>query len=100
AKVEKIVQGLKGDGLGVDPWTSHAFELDICPGDYTGQTETADGCTQHVRIFFRITNYQAVVRPMQADLADVSAKGPSAMMVFAVDVVGDGSSYGDEARAR
>jgi hypothetical protein len=36
---------------------------------------------------------------MQADLANVSAESPSAMMVLAVDVVGDGSANGDESRA-
>src|ERR1700730_14109235 len=100
AQVKKIVQGLKGDGLGVDPGTSHAFELDVCPGDYAGQTETTDGGVQRVRIFFGITNYQTVVGPMQAHLANVSAESPSTMMVLAVDVVGDGSADGNEARAR
>src|ERR1700676_3588797 len=96
AQVKKIVQGLKGDGLSVDPGTGHAFELDVGPGDYAGQTETADGGAQHVGIGFgiRITNYQTVVRPTQTDLADVSAEGSSDVMVFTVDVFGGGSPDG------
>src|SRR4029077_17068298 len=100
AQVEKSAERLEGDGLGVDPWTSHAFELDVCPGNYAGQTETADARAQHVRIFFRIANYQTFVRSMHADLADVSAEGSRAMMVLPVDIVGDGSANGDEARTR
>src|SRR3984893_5087158 len=102
AQFKKIVQGLKGDGLGIDPWTSHAFELDVCPGNYSGQTETADGGTQHVGIGFgiRIANYKTVVRPMQSDLADVSAEGPSTVMVLTMHVVGNGPAHGNEARAR
>src|SRR5229473_4561013 len=99
AQVEKSVQGLKGDGLGVDPGTGHAFELNICPGDYAGQTEPTNSGAQHVGILFGIADHQTVVRAMQADLADMSAEGSSAVMVLTVDVVGDGSADGDEARA-
>src|SRR5260370_24749823 len=39
AQVEKSAQGLKGDGLGVDPGTGHAFELNVCPSDHAGETK-------------------------------------------------------------
>ena len=99
AQVEKSAQRLKGDGLGVDPGTGHAFELDVGPGDYAGQSEAADGGAQHVGIFFGIADNQSVVRAMQADLADVSAKGSGAVMVLAVNIVGNRSADGDEAGA-
>jgi len=92
AQVEKSLQGLKGDRLGVDPGTSNRFELNVGPGDYAGQPETADGGVQHVGILFGVADYQTVVRAMQGDLEDVSSKGSSAVMILAVDVIGDGSA--------
>ena len=48
---------------------------------------------------FGAANHQSVVRAMQSDLANVSAEGSSAVMVLAVNIVGDRSAHGDEARA-
>jgi hypothetical protein len=73
--------------------------LDVSPGDYAGQAETAGSGAKHVGIFFTVADYQTVVRAMQSDLADVSAEGSSAVMVLTVNVVGNGSADGDEAGA-
>ena len=73
--------------------------MNVCPGDYASQAETADGGAQHVGILFGVADYQTVVRAMQSDLADVNSKGSSAVMVLAVDVVGNRSAHGNEASA-
>src|SRR5208282_38544 len=94
---------LEGNEFGIDPGTSHAFKLNVCPSDYAGQAETADGGAEQVGIVvgtgIGTAEHQTVVRAMQSDLADVSTEGSSAMMVLTVHVIGDGSTYSDEAGA-
>src|SRR5271156_52754 len=85
--------------LGVDPGASHSFELNVRPADYAGQPEAADGGAQHVGVFFRITNHQAVVRAVQRDLTDMSAERPSAVMILAVNIVGDSAADSNKACA-
>src|SRR5271165_1854766 len=93
------MQGMEGNQFGVDPGAGDALELDLCPGNHAGQTETADGGTQHIGIYFGSADHHTVVRAMQCDLADVVSEGSSAVMVLAVDVVSNGSADGHEARA-
>src|SRR5271165_3060176 len=92
------MQGMEGNQFGVDPGAGDALELDLCPGNHAGQTETADGGAQHIGIYFGIADHHTVVRAMQCDLADVVSEGSSTMMVLPVDVIGNGSADGNKAR--
>ena len=50
-------------------------------------------------IAFGVANDQAIVRTMQSELTDMRAEGSGAVMVLSMNIVGDRSADGDEARA-
>lgn len=94
---EKCVEGIEGNGFGVNPWANDRFQLNVSPGDHAGEAQAADGCAEHVGIFRGTAEDQAVIGAMEAQLADVGSEGSGAVMVLAVDVIGDGAADGDKA---
>src|SRR6266853_3731180 len=89
AELKERIERLELHDLSVDPWPSHALQLDIRPRNYSRQSETTDGSAQHVHILFGVADHETVVRTMQGDLTNVGAKASRAMMIFAVNIIGD-----------
>src|SRR5215470_409979 len=95
-EVKKVGQRLKWDGFGVDPGTSNRTQLQIRPGDYSGEAKASDRGAKHPLIFLWAANHEPFIRAKQAELMNVSAEGSRTMVVLPVDVVGNCPADGDK----
>ena len=68
--------------------------------DHAGQADAADGGGEQLRPLGRRNTYQFARRQDQVEPQDMVAEAPGAVMVLAVDIVGDSASDGRESGAR
>lgn len=99
AEIEKRRKRVEWNEIGIDPWAVYSAKLNIGPGDDAGQAEAADSGAKHPGIAFRAANYEPIARTMQTELTNVRAESSGTVMIFPVNIIGDGAADRDELRA-
>ena len=96
----KVVEIVVGNDLDIEVSPANFDELQLHPFDHAGQTETADGGGEQRRIGFRRDRQRPAIAAQQPKGANMSPERARAMMILAVNVVGDDAAERDEARSR
>jgi hypothetical protein len=68
--------------------------------DHAGQTKAADGRPEQRLVLIRTAGKNGAVRPGQPERQDMLPEGAGAVMILAMDIVGDGAADRDELGAR
>ncbi len=98
-EVEEFGEVPEAELLGVQEGGGDGAELEFGAGDEPSEAESADGCTEPIGVLFAAAEASGSVGSQEFEGADVAGEGAGAVVVFAVDVVGDRAADGDEAGA-
>src|SRR2546429_5886374 len=74
----------------IDVWVYDGFQLKLGPQDNARETESANSCPEKLTIFVRGTGEAFTIGAQQFETCDMAAKGTSPVVVFAMNVIGDG----------
>src|SRR6185312_10989990 len=75
-------------------------QLHLGPGNQSGQSHAADGRRVQARILGGGADELPSIRAHQLKARNVPAESSGDMMIFAVDVIGNGAAHGDELGSR
>lgn len=91
-EVEKLVYAMELNAFVVNLAGDDGLEAEGGPGDYACEAEAADGCGVEVGILSGRAEHVGAVGADEFELGNVAAEGPGAVVIFAVDVIGDCST--------
>ena len=97
---EELVDAVELDAFVVDEAADDGLELELDPGEDAGEAEAADGGGEPVGIVSGRAVEALAVGADELKLGDVGAEGAGEVVIFAVDVVGNGAAEGDVFRSR
>src|SRR5512140_1069578 len=100
AQREEFLERGEAHGALADPWPRHALQANLGPRDEAREAEPADGGAIELGVFLRAAQAARSVGTQQLESRHVVAKRAGAMVVLAMDVVGDGAAEGHVFRAR
>jgi hypothetical protein len=97
---EELVHAVEPDRLGIEHRAREGAQPELRPRDEAREAQPADGRREKIGIARRRALHARTVRTQQLEGAHVASERSRAMVVLAVDVVGDRAADRDAARAR